>query len=68
MSEENTQKTIQLALVETFVANFEAAERQLEKLNCDILSEDAIDNLRVKFGEYRTYVEELQHSTYKLLD
>jgi hypothetical protein len=68
MSQENTHRTQQLILVETFVANFKAAERQLDKLDCDTLSEDAVDNLKRVFGEARNYVEILQESTYKLLD
>jgi len=68
MSEDNTHRTRQIARVEIFVSNYRMLYGHLGSLDCDLLSEDAIDNLKSMFAQAENWVEELERSTRKLLD
>jgi hypothetical protein len=68
MSEDNTARSKQIAAVELAISCYSMFDASLKRLNCDILSEDAVDNLRRLAGEMEQYIEMLDGSTYKLLD
>jgi hypothetical protein len=68
MSESNTAKTRQIAKVELVKNLFVSLRNAVSELNCDILDEDAIDNLRTLLAQSEGHIEELDRSTHKLLD
>lgn len=68
MSQVITRRTQQIAAVELTISLFNSFAQSVGRLDCDVLSEDAIDNLRVLLRQMETHIEELDKSTYKLLD
>jgi hypothetical protein len=68
VSEDFTLRVRQVSAVEYTIACYDALVEALGRLNPDILDEDAVDNLRLLCRSMRQHVEDLDRSTYKLLD
>lgn len=68
MSEHNTARTRQIAIVETVIAAYRSLGASLERLAPDTLDKGAVDNLRRLHSEMEPHISDLDKSTYKLLD